>query len=404
MKKLAVFLVLGFSGLLWGADLGKCELLYLTVSDKPIENATVSGGIGNYPGITVTAPATGKVVPLLNAAQKKYLALPREERISFFADKDKRAELVKAGYYPEKVTLAWKLSDSKAKNVTVTISEKPDFCPAISIPVQNNKTSIKLGNLKIAQDYYWQVTAESTSGKIGSPVVSFRTEDIAPRLIRVNGVPNFRDVGGRVGLNGKRVRQGMIFRSAGWNDNASGDPEKGNQKPGKNRLSPLMATYITDYLGIKTELDLRNDKECFGMNGSPAGEKINYVHISSSQYGYMQRAFGRGAFKKDFELFLDPQNYPISFHCISGQDRTGALAFILNGLLGVSEEELYLDWESTGFWNKSARFNHARLFNHLIEGFDQFPGKTINEKIEGYVRSVGFTDEDIAKFRSIMLE
>ena len=43
-------------------------------------------------------------------------------------------------------------------------------------------------------------------------------------------------------------------------------------------------------------------------------------------------------------MFLDPANYPIDFHCIAGQDRTGAVAFILNALLGVEEEELYLDW------------------------------------------------------------
>lgn len=403
MKKFASFLFLCFAGLLLGADLDNRSLFYITINDKPAVNAATASGVGNYQGITISAPDNGAVVPLLNAGQKEYLAMPREKRIEFFADKENRIKLAKNGYYPEKVTLAWTIPGAEIKNVTVTISEKPDFTPAISIPVQNQK-SIKLGNLKIAQDYYWQVTAEKTSGKIGSPVASFRTEDIAPRLIRINGVPNFRDVGGRVGLDGKRVRQGMIFRSAGWNDNASGDPEKGNQKPGKNRLSKAMATYITDYLGIKTELDLRNDKECFGMNGSPAGEKINYVHISSSQYGYMQREFGRGAFKKDFALFLDPGNYPISFHCISGQDRTGALAFILNGLLGVAEEELYRDWESTGFWNKNTRFNHTRLFNHLVAGFDQFPGETLNERIENYVRSVGFTDEDIAKFRSIMLE
>ena len=403
MKKIAVFLFLCLSCLLFGAACDSSNLLYITVNDKPVTDATITGGIANYQGITVTAPATGAVVPLLNATQKKYLAMPREERINFFADKDSRIKLTKGGYYPEKVTLSWTMPEGEAKNITVTISEKPDFSPAISIPV-GNKSSIKIGNLKIAQNYYWQVTAENTSGKIGSPVVSFTTEDIAPRLICVKGVPNFRDVGGRVGRDGKRVRQGMIFRSAGWNDNASGNPEKGNQKPGKNRLTPAMASYITDGLGIKTELDLRKDEECFGMNGSPAGEKVNYVHISSSQYQYMQRAFGRGAFKKDFALFLDPANYPISFHCISGQDRTGALAFILNGLLGVSEEELYLDWESTGFWNSSTRFNHARLFNHLVTGFDQFPGETLNERIENYVRSVGFTDEDIANFRSIMLE
>ena len=43
---------------------------------------------------------------------------------------------------------------------------------------------------------------------------------MAPRLIRVARVPNVRDLGGRVTEDGRRVRQGLLFRSAGLNDNA----------------------------------------------------------------------------------------------------------------------------------------------------------------------------------------
>ena len=36
--------------------------------------------------------------------------------------------------------------------------------------------------------------------------------------------------------------------------------------------------------------------------------------------------------------------------------------------------------------------------------FDELSGATIHEKVAAYVKSVGFTDADIEKFRSIMLE
>ena len=87
-------------------------------------------------------------------------------------------------------------------------------------------------------------------------------------------------------------------------------------------------------------------------------------------------------------------------------EQVDAAAFILNGLLAVEEEEFYRDWESTGFWNGNSGFNHRILFNKLVAGFEKgYPeGKTINDKIELYVKSLGFTDADIAKFRSIMLE
>lgn len=97
----------------------------------------------------------------------------------------------------------------------------------------------------------------------------------------------------------------------------------------------------------------------------------------------MQSDEGREVFIDTFKVFLDESKYPIIMHCIAGQDRTGAVAFILNGLLGVEEEELYLDWEVTGFWNPSAMFRHEHLFDKLVEGFKTWPGKNLNEKIEG---------------------
>ena len=118
----------------------------------------------------------------------------------------------------------------------------------------------------------------------------------------------------------------------------------------------------------------------------------------------MQTEKGRKAFAKVFRVFLDENNYPVIFHCIAGQDRTGAVAFILTGLLGVAEEELYLDWEATGFWNKNPKFNHKDRFDKLLEVFRGQPGRDLHEQIENYVISCGFTREDIEKFRRIMLE
>lgn len=140
------------------------------------------------------------------------------------------------------------------------------------------------------------------------------------------------------------------------------------------------------------------------MTGSPLGKSVKWFHYSSSAYGGMQHYAGKNAFKKVFKVFLDRKNYPIAFHCIVGQDRTGSVAFILNGLLGVSEEELYLDWEATGFWDSDRHFCHRERFNKLVDGFQRLPGNTMNDKIEHYVLSLGFTPKDIALFRSIMLE
>ena len=48
--------------------------------------------------------------------------------------------------------------------------------------------------------------------------------------------------------------------------------------------------------------------------------------------------------KDAFAIFGNKDNYPIVMHCSIGTDRTGMLAFLINSLLGVSEEDLYKDY------------------------------------------------------------
>ena len=175
-------------------------------------------------------------------------------------------------------------------------------------------------------------------------------------------------------------------------------------KAGKERLTDATRKWGLEWLGIKTDLDLRTYREVWCMKGSPLGTTVKWCNYSSANYDGLGTEAGRNAFVKCFRLFLDEANYPNDFHCIAGADRTGSLACILNGLLGVDEEELYRDWEVTGITNGNEQFNHKRLFDELIMVFDKYEGATLNDRIEAYVLSCGFTKDDISKFRSIMLE
>ena len=79
-------------------------------------------------------------------------------------------------------------------------------------------------------------------------------------------------------------------------------------------------------------------------------------------------------------------------------------AFTLQALLGVEENLLFLDWETTGFWNPESRISHRRFIDVHASHLAKLPGCNWRNKSEYYVKSCGFTDKDIAKFRSIMLE
>ena len=355
--------------------------------------------------LRLVAPEAGATVPLLSAEQKAYLDLPREERIAIFSDAEGRKRLQSYKWLPQKVTLRWNWQPASGARplFTVEVRRMPDGTPVFRADTTDH--AVALENLEIARDYEWTVWARAAGAEPASATGSFRTEDRAPRLLHVHAIPNIRDLGGRIGLDGRRVRQGLVFRSTGLNLNASDeDPVTKTRTPGATRIDDLNRSYFLDTLGIRTDIDLRSDNECYGMEGSPLGPTVTWAHIPTWAYHGFQDEWCREQVARILRIFLDPAAYPIDFHCISGADRTGSLAFVLNALLGVEEEELWRDWEVTGFWTTEPRFNHEERFKKLVAGFDTWPGETLRERVEAYVLAMGFSAEDIAKLRELLLE
>jgi protein-tyrosine phosphatase len=353
--------------------------------------------------LTLLAPPEGAIVSQLNEVQERFQHMPRQERVMYFEEPSCRKEMLLAGYYPTPVTFKWEWDGPTNAVFSVTLATDPAFAHTAPVsPLSDSEATAD--NLLIATKYYWRLTASTAAGSV-STTGTFTTADQTPRFLRVGKVSNIRDLGGYKTLDGRRVRQNLLFRSAGLNENAHTDWLKpGGFIPGKTRLSPDGLRYILDSLGVKSDIDLRSDGECRGMTGSPLGPSVKWFHFSSSAYDEIQEPKGRAAFANVFKALLDEGNYPVLFHCAAGQDRAGAVAFILNGLLGVPEEDLWLDWENSGFRTDNLDFRHDRRFYKLLKGFAAFPGTTMNEKVESYVLSLGFTQTDISRFRDMMLE
>ena len=354
--------------------------------------------------LEIVSPKEGAMVPTLTPDMKAYLAQPRAERVKQFADPAERKRIAKFGDRPQKTLLSWTCTAPVATGTVWSVKVRRAKDGKVVFTEKTHKTSLEIDNLEIACDYKWRVKGVAADGAQLRAEGTFRTEDIAPRLIHLSRVHNMRDLGGRVGLGGRRVRQGIVYRSAGLNANAHKSKSKGGMVPGDVTLTDKSRAYAKGVLGIRTDLDLRSDRECFGMTGSPLGPEVKWIKISSSAYSGMGKDSGKEAFAKVFRVFLDEKNYPIDFHCIAGADRTGSLAFILGALLGVDEDELWRDWEVTAFQKEKIDFGHRTRFSKLVKVFDAFPGASIHEKVAAYVKSLGFTDADIEKFRAIMLE
>ena len=386
--------------------------------------------------ITLTAPENGATVPLLSEKQKAFMRMSREERGVFFDDKQPKKEKAIKRYRsdPKPVRLAWEGKGS----FEVTVTKRGEIEPWFKATVTTNRVDV--WNLEIGCAYDWSVKEGGECAK-----GSFLTEDVAPRLIRVPGVPNVRDLGGRV-INGRRVRQGLVYRSSGLNNNAKGifytydeilklesegklagmgslgakysatlkagkQLDKGFLRlrrdkptaPGTARLTEEWRDYMCRKLGIKTDLDLRSTHERFGMTGSPLGPDVRFVTMDENYHGYAAvHTSGAEDTRRVLKVFLDRENYPIDFHCIGGADRTGTVATILHGILGLDDDEIWKDYQITAWQGGVYDARHLGWFTSFVKSFDRFEGATLAERIQKYVLWLGFTQKDIETIREIM--
>jgi len=378
--------------------------------------------------VVLQSPAKDAVISAMPPAVNAYLLLNDDVRKEFFNSKDKRAmlfELREAVPYE----FTWKCTkgetgafqldfafDPEFKNpAKLTVLGSPSQVPGKQIVLENKA---KVVNFEIGKTYYWKVTCQNPdfAGTV-SAAGQFKTEDFAPRMLLIPGVKNTRDLGGWKTSDGKKVRQGLIYRTGGLNENSPDfewKPEvwttsaMQKNKIGKDMITPEGKKVVADTLQWKTEIDLRRWAEVGAMKNSPAGKSVNWVHIQFDCYdGLFKESFdvidGKGPERlaQAFKLLCDKNNLPADFHCIAGTDRTGSLALILQAVLGVSKEDILKDWEISAYG-----YLKYRMLDVMFEELDKYGSETdsLKTKTENYLLKLGVTREEIETFRSIMLE
>jgi protein tyrosine/serine phosphatase len=92
----------------------------------------------------------------------------------------------------------------------------------------------------------------------------------------------------------------------------------------------------------------------------------------------------------------------VYFHCIWGADRTGLLSMLLEGLLGVPQDQSNKNYELTTFSLGGLRVREKQ--NEMYDVILGLSGKTVKEKFNTFfVEKLGVSQQEIDEFRSIML-
>ena len=231
-----------------------------------------------------------------------------------------------------------------------------------------------------------------------------------PRNIYIDGVENMRDIGGwgRFNADGKYVtymRQGRLYRSGRFNEDKEETVKPSITKDGMYDINLL--------LGIKTEIDLRktSTNEVGGLtNKSVLGDKVNYLQLPMAYNGNNILTFkgkingddyeydNPAMIKRFFEILADKDNYPIDFHCSIGKDRTGCLAYLVEGLMGFEQEHMYRDYMFTNFAD-AGMCKITDITDRYGKTIDEYSdGDTLQKKVFNYLnKEVGVSADDLYK-------
>lgn len=281
-----------------------------------------------------------------------------------------------------------KPAEYEIEKFVVTVEQTNGDAEPWEFTLQANERKIDIFNLKTGTQYRYTVNVHFTNGAVSAIGGIFRTE-AGPRILTVGGLRNVRDIGGWKTVDGKTIRQGVLYR--------------GTEMDGKNdkfNLTEEGKAVLLDVLNVKTDLDLRWSKEV-PEGVDPLGEGVQHICIGTPQYtDVFTDESNQDAVRKVFSELANPDNYPVYMHCIYGRDRTGTICGLLMGVLGVSEEDIYREYRLSGL--------HSSYLDSAFSGFmgqlKRWEGQTLQQKTENYLLSIGVTAEEIAAIQEIFLE
>lgn len=266
----------------------------------------------------------------------------------------------------------------------VVASTDPSFASAMTHPLDSD--SVVIWNTIPGETLYYRIL-ESES--VNAPILQQGaiTTEGQVRMIYTPNIHNIRDLGGWPLEGGGRIRYGKIFRGAKFHD--------------------AQTTYMTSAdslllraLGIQCEFDLRGGDESYGSAAKPTksilGRDVDYVIHPVGSYAYRTALEDHANHIRYIWNLVKKQVFAgktIYMHCSQGCDRAGTWAFLIEGLLGVSEDNIVKDYELSSFtqsdtfhrWRNEHTRNPYYDFHSMMDYIKEQPGNSLQEKFENFL-------------------
>lgn len=203
---------------------------------------------------------------------------------------------------------------------------------------------------------------------------------------------NVRDLGGWA-CDGGTVKYGLLIRGG--------------------QIAAADRAVLVGQLGVQHEIDLRGKEGRDSSDGdvvteSPLGSDVWFT-IADKSATYTLTPVATWQLYLRCVINAVTHREPVYFHCTAGADRTGTLACVLEGLLGMSQSDIDKDYELTCFYSGTRNDAQARRRNEtdwtkLINAINAVSGDSFRDKCVHFaVGTCGMTMADINAYRTAMI-
>ncbi|MBM3659398.1 MAG: tyrosine-protein phosphatase [Actinobacteria bacterium] len=165
--------------------------------------------------------------------------------------------------------------------------------------------------------------------------------------VPLEGLHNFRDLGGHATADGRRLRRGRVYRSDALHRMTAADVQE-VRALGIVSVVDLRAPDEVAHVGTGLIDDL--DARYHNLPTRPAvlGADAPSGEITSAPERYLgYLSEGPGSFAGLITLLADPAHTPAVFFCNAGKDRTGVAAAMVLAVCGVPDAAIADDYART---------------------------------------------------------